>query len=111
MTPALWGAVLGTTAALGALLAWSRVSVIRRPQLALRVLPYVRDLTQTTAQATAGSGPAARGTAVSSVFGPVLRSAADGVERVLGGAHSVRRRLERAGLDLSVHEFRIQQVQ
>ena len=37
-------------------------------------------------------------------------TAADGVERTLGGAASVRRRLERAALDLTVHEFRVQQV-
>ena len=44
------------------------------------------------------------------VYGPVLRALADGVERVLGGATSVRRRLERAGLDLTVHDVRVQQV-
>ena len=37
--------------------------------------------------------------AAAGVFGPVLRAAADGVERVLGGAPSVRRRLARATLD------------
>ena len=74
------------------------------------MLPYVRDLTQTTAQATAVSGTT-RTSTVSSVFGPALKSAADTVERILGGAHSVRRRLERAGIDKTVHEFRIEQVQ
>jgi tight adherence protein C len=48
--------------------------------------------------------------AAAGVFGPVLRSAADGVERVLGGATSVRRRLERAALEQTVHEFRVEQV-
>ena len=68
------------------------------------MLPYVRDLPQvTTRQAPTTS--AAKG-----VFGPLLQSAADGVERVLGGAASVRRRLERAGLDATVAEFRVQQV-
>ena len=33
------------------------------------------------------------------VFGPLLGSAADSLERVLGGNASIRRRLERAGLD------------
>ena len=40
----------------------------------------------------------------------MLRSAADLVERVLGGAASVRRRLERADIDKTVHEFRVEQV-
>jgi tight adherence protein C len=44
------------------------------------------------------------------VFGPLLTSAADAVERVLGGAASVRTRLARAGLDVTVAEFRVQQV-
>jgi tight adherence protein C len=44
------------------------------------------------------------------VFGPLLRSAADGVEAVLGGAASVRRRLERAAIDKTVHELRVEQV-
>ena len=76
---------------------------------AVRVLPYVRDLPQLGARRTAGRLPAPT-SAASGVFGPVLRSAADAVERVLGGAASVRRRLERAGLDMTVHEFRIEQV-
>jgi tight adherence protein C len=106
----MWGALLGASAAAGLLLIVARVLTIRKPQLATRVLPYVRDLTQTTAQATAVSGTT-RTSTVSSVFGPALRSAADTVERILGGAHSVRRRLERAGIDKTVHEFRIEQVQ
>ena len=106
----MWGALLGASAAAGLLLIAARVLTIRKPQLATRVLPYVRDLTQTTAQATAVSGTT-RTSTVSSVFGPALRSAADTVERILGGAHSVRRRLERAGIDKTVHEFRIEQVQ
>ena len=98
-----WGALLGLTAGGGVLLVWSRVAAIRRPQLALRVLPYVRDLPEFAARP-------ARPAATQGVFGPVLQVAADTVERVLGGAASVRRRLERAGIDQTVHEFRVNQV-
>ena len=110
MTPTMWGAVLGAVLASGLLLVATRLRGLRRPQLALRVLPYVRDLPQvgrTPTLRVVSSSPTA---AAAGVFGPVLRSAADTVERVLGGAASVRRRLERADLDLSVHEFRIEQV-
>ena len=110
MSPALWGAVLGATAGLGVVLVVGRILVIRRPQLSVRVLPYVRDLPQvgrTPSLRVASSTPAA---AAVGIFGPVLRSAADWVERVLGGAASVRRRLERADIDKSVHEFRVEQV-
>ena len=104
----MWGALLGATAAAGLLLVASRVRTIRRPQLALRVLPYVRDLPQL--DESGPRVPPAPTSAAAGVFGPVLRSAADAVERVLGGATSVRRRLERAGIDKTVHEFRIEQV-
>ena len=46
MSLTLWGALLGAVAAGGLLLVVSRVLVIRKPQLAVRVLPYVRDLPQ-----------------------------------------------------------------
>ena len=104
MTPGAWGAVLGGVLAGGLLLVGARVLALRRPRLETRVLPYVRDLPRLTA-ARAPSTSATRG-----VFGPVLVAAADGVERVLGGAASVRRRLERAGLATTVPEFRVQQV-
>ena len=110
MSLAAWGALLGALFAGGLLVVASRVRVMRRPQLALRVLPYVRDLPQvgrTPSLRVASSSPTA---AAAGVFGPVLRSAADTVERVLGGAASVRRRLERADIDKSVHEFRVEQV-
>jgi tight adherence protein C len=110
MTLTMWGATLGLVFAAGVLVVLARIAVIRRTQLAVRVLPYVRDLPQV------GRSPALRVTsssptsAAAGVFGPVLRSAADGVERVLGGATSVRRRLERADIDKTVHEFRVEQV-
>jgi len=105
VTLAAWGALLGGVIAVGLGVVVVRVAVIRRPQLAVRVLPYVPDLAEVPRPASAPPSAAA------AVFGPFLRSAAGGVERVLGGAQSVRRRLERANLDRTVHEFRIEQVQ
>ncbi|MDT0184334.1 type II secretion system F family protein [Microbacterium sp. ARD31] len=110
MSTLVWGALLGAAAGSGLLLVALRVAVLRRPQLADRVLPYLRDLPlrdQTPAFRTASSTPTS---AAAGIFGPVLRSAADLVERVLGGSSSVRRRLQRAGLDRTVQEFRIEQV-
>ncbi len=108
MSLALWGSVLGATLAVGLLLVAARVRAIRHPQLAVRVLPYVRDLPQLDDAAL--RLPAQPTSAAVGVFGPVLRSAADLVERVLGGATSVRRRLDRAGLEKTVHDFRVEQV-
>lgn len=101
-----WGALLGGLVAVGALLIGSRLLSMRRADLSVRVLPYLHDLPQVQApRVSSSSSGAARG-----VFGPVLRRAADGVERVLGGSASVQRRLERADIDKSVHDFRVQQV-
>jgi tight adherence protein C len=102
-----WGALLGACFALGCLLVVTRVLDLRRPQLALRVLPYVRDLAQADRPAVAvrdQSGP------FRALFGPLIGSAADFLERLLGGSTSIRRRLERANLPISVHDFRVEQV-
>ncbi len=104
MTPTALGALLGAALAGGLLLVGSRVLALRRPRLEARVLPYVRDVPTIAVRRTPTTS-AARG-----VFGPLLSSAGDVVERVLGGAASVRRRLQRAGLDQTVAEFRVQQV-
>ncbi len=107
----IWGALLGSGFGLGLVLIGHRLAVIRRPQLAVRVLPYVRDVPRVGERALAGRRTSSAPTAAAvGVFGPVLGSAAAGIERVLGGAASVRRRLQRAGLTSSVHEFRIEQV-
>jgi len=101
----LAGGLLGAVLATGLALVGAHFLVGRRPSLELRVLPYVRDLV-----ADAPRGPAAPRNAIAALYGPVLRRAADTVERVLGGAESVRRRLSRAGLDRTVHDFRVEQV-
>ncbi|WP_408898548.1 type II secretion system F family protein [Nocardioides sp. R1-1] len=108
MSPAATGALLGLSATLGLLLVAGRTVAIRRPRLEERVLPYLRDLAPTARRPPPVTG--AHSTA-RAVFGPALRRAADGVERVLGGAPSVRRRLDRSGTALTLHEFRVQQVQ
>ena len=110
MSTALWGAILGAAVAAGALMITARIVVIRRPQLALRVLPYVRDLPQVGRTPTLKVTSSSPTVAAAGIFGPFLRAVADLVEKVLGGATSVRRRLERAAIHKTVHEFRIEQV-
>lgn len=133
MSPATWGALLGAGAAVGLLVVLGRARALRRPALADRVLPYIRDVAVVGRGTVApraeayASGPTAPGagslgaqggqnglgglvTAARGVFAPLLRQAADGVERVLGGNASVRRRLERAGRTTTVQEFRVEQV-
>ena len=105
MTVAAWGALLGAGIGLGLLLVVSRVLLLRRPQRALRVLPSGRDLPQ-----AAGVPPQRHTSALRALVPPTLRSAADTLSRVLGGNASIRRRLERADLPLTVQDFRIEQV-
>jgi tight adherence protein C len=110
VSTAVWGGLLGAIAGAGVLLVAMRITVLRRPQLSLRVLPYVRDvprLGEARAPRPVASTPTS---AAAGIFGPLLRQAAGVVERVLGGSSSVRRRLERAGLDRTVQDFRIEQV-
>jgi len=101
-----WGALLGAGVGLGLVLVVTRLLALRRPLLGTRVLPYVRDLPQSSRPVvtTAQTG------AFRALFGPLLGSAADSLERVLGGNASIRRRLERASSTLTVHDFRIEQV-
>ncbi|MGN6131337.1 MAG: type II secretion system F family protein [Nocardioidaceae bacterium] len=107
MSYAAWGGLLGGACGTGLLLVVLRVAALRRPSLALRVLPYVRAVPRSTAPPAAPDGAPG---AFSAVFAPFLTSAADALERVLGGAASIRRRLERAGLSMTVREFRVEQV-
>jgi tight adherence protein C len=110
VSTAVWGGLLGGLAGAGVLLVVLRISVLRHPQLPLRVLPYVRDVPRLDETRVVRPMTSTPTSAAAGIFGPVLRQAADLVERVLGGSSSVRRRLERAGLDRTVQDFRIEQV-
>lgn len=106
MTGAVWGALLGGGVGCGLVTVVSRVLAQRRPLLAVRVLPYVRDLPQ----ADRPVQPPAQSGAFRALFAPVLVSAAGSLERILGGKASVRRRIERAALPITVQDFRVEQV-
>ncbi|HSE69749.1 MAG TPA: type II secretion system F family protein [Nocardioidaceae bacterium] len=102
------GALVGAGVGTGLVLVLGRLTALRRPSLELRVLPYVRDLPRTAA--SPDLPVESRGAAVPALFGPVLSGGAAALERVLGGSESVRRRLQRADLPMTVHQFRIEQV-
>jgi tight adherence protein C len=107
VTTATSGALLGCGIGLGLCLVASRLLALRRPLLSVRVLPYVRDLPQ-AARPLAPSGQDVG--PFRALFGPAMSGAAHSLERILGGAASIRRRLERAGSPMTVHDFRIEQV-
>ena len=105
MTP-LVGALLGATLGLGVWLTATAILDARRTPIAVRVLPYVRDLPRPDTL----PAPVSSSNAFAGVFGPWLSAAGQVVERVLGGSASVRRRLQRAGLEMDVAQFRVEQV-
>lgn len=106
MSAPVTGAFLGLTFGLGAWLVLDHVMSARRRLLAVRVLPYVRDLPQTrrlpARLRTADPAPMLRGV----LLGRLGRL----VEHALGGADAVARRLDRLGSPLSVHDFRVEQA-
>jgi tight adherence protein C len=111
MTPVVVGALLGLALGLGLWLAGHSLLRSRRPALTDRVAPYLFDLPEAPrlpSQPRSSSAPAAVGWAI---FGPSVRRLAQGVEKVLGGTASVRRRLDRLGSSITAEQFRIEQVQ
>ena len=105
MSPLL-GALLGGALGAGLWLVVAAVLDARRTPIAVRVMPYVRDLPRPRSL----PAPPAPSNAFAGVFGPTLHAAGQAVERVMGGSVSVRRRLERAGLEPDVARFRVEQV-
>lgn len=109
MSPMVVGALLGAVFGASLLLVVRRLPFLRKPTVDDRVAPYLRDL---------GGGDVFLGVVDSSspfyailrLFGPSLRAGATRLERVLGGAGSIRRRLSRAGIERTVEEFRIEQL-
>jgi tight adherence protein C len=109
MSPMVVGGALGACFGLSLLLVVRRLPFLRKPSVDDRIGPYLRDI--------GGSdiflGVVDSGSPFSAIlrlFGPSLRSGARRLERLLGGASSIRRRLARAGIERSVEEFRIEQV-
>ncbi len=101
------GALLGFVMGLGLALAWLGLPRHRRAGLAGRVLPYLRDTPRPSRLLDDGRPI---GGAFGVVAGPVIRDLGAVVERVMGGAESVRRRQLRAGLAADVDRFRAEQV-
>ncbi len=99
------GVALGLLAGLGLWLVLDRVAAMRRPDFEARVLRHLPDLPHT------GLRPdLPRRGVVDELVGPVMRGAARRLESVAGGSASISRRLQRADLDLSLADFRVQQV-
>ena len=109
MTTALQGAAVGLLAVTGLLVVVSRVPAFRRPRLDDRLAPYLRDAPRPS-RLLGAPRPLTPFPTLERIAAPVLSDAGRLVERLLGGATSVRQRLDRAGSAMSVEEFRAEQV-
>ncbi len=101
------GAVVGAMLGVGLVLVWAGLPWHRRTGLAERVLPYLRDTPRPSRlldQARSRRG------VLAALAAPVVADLGRVVDRVLGGAPSVRHRLQRAGMAPDVERFRAEQV-
>ncbi len=106
----LRGALIGLLTGVGLWLVVLRVPWSRRATLDDRLAPYLRDTPRPSRLLASRSTLGTPFPVVERLLAPVMTDAARAVERVLGGASSARRRLERAGRDPDVDAFRAEQV-
>lgn len=106
----LIGAGLGLLAALGVLIAVRASPPMRPIRIADRIAPYLGDTAPPSRLLSRPSATSAPFTVARRLFGPALREAVSVLDRAVGGAASVRRRLAGLGRDTTVEDFRIEQV-
>jgi tight adherence protein C len=108
MNAAIVGAFLGAAVAAGSMTAVTASPLVRRVRLVDRLAPYLRDTPRRSRLLDEHDG--ASFSTLQRLLGPPLRDAAGFVDRTVGGAASVRRRLEQSGRGMTLEEFRIEQV-
>ena len=109
MSAVVVGAGLGALAAGGLLLAAAGTPWARRPTLDHRLAPYLRDAPRPS-RLLAGDSTLTPFPTVERLLRPVLGDASRFVERWIGGSVGVRRRLEQLGTDMTLEQFRAEQV-
>jgi tight adherence protein C len=109
MSTALAGVGLGAVAGTGLLLAATGTPLTRRPRLDARLAPYLRDTPRPSRLLQQRPALTAFPT-FERILGPVLGDLIKAVERWVGGVTSVRRRLEQVGGEMTVEQFRAEQV-
>lgn len=109
MSGAWTGAGLGLAAAVGLVTAVRFSPLMRRPSLDARLAPYLRDAVPAS-RLLRVTRPRTPFPTVERLLGPLLADLARQIDRLLGRSVSVRRRLEQAGGDKLLEEFRVEQV-
>lgn len=106
---ALVGAGLGGMVGFGSAFVVYGVPRSRRPRLEQRLAPYLRD-TPRRSNLLSHDPVRTPFPTLERVLRPVMGDATRVLDRVMGGAASTRRRLDQAGRQMSVDEFRAEQV-
>jgi tight adherence protein C len=117
MSPnAMAGGFIGLALAAGVLLVWRGLPRSRRPTLDERLAPYLgpiggsRGGTPSDVEVMLADRVLTPFPTMERILRPYIAKATQGLERLLGGADSVRRRLDRAGSTSTVQEFRLEQL-
>ncbi|AYY12086.1 type II secretion system F family protein [Actinobacteria bacterium YIM 96077] len=110
MSAVTTGALIGAGVGTGMLLIWSRLPFRNRPSLHERLAPYVGDRADEHVERALAEPVFTPFPTLERIVRPYVVRAASWLERLLGGGASVRRRLEQAGREQTLHEFRIQQL-
>lgn len=103
------GALIGLAVGIGLFLIVRAVPLRRRPSFDERLEPYLRDAVPPSRLFAHGR----RGSpfpVLQRFAGPFVSDLARRLDRLIGGAASVQRRLYRAGSDTTVEQFRVEQV-
>lgn len=109
MSATLAGLGLGAAGGTGLFLAVTGTPLFRKPRLDARLAPYLRDTPRPSKLLHARPALTPFPT-FERLLGPVLGDLIKGVEKWVGGLTSVRRRLEQVGGEMTVEQFRAEQV-
>ncbi len=110
MNSLLGGTLLGGLGAVGAIVAIRGLPALRPIRLTDRLAPYLSDAALSSRLVGRDSDVSVPFVVLRRLLGPVLLGAVGRLDRIVGGAPSVRRRLRGLGRDTTVEEFRIEQV-
>jgi tight adherence protein C len=107
---AVIGGSLGAVAASGILIAVRAAPPLRPVRLHDRIAPYLGDAAVTSKLLARPSATSAPFVVIRRLFGPMLSEVVGFIDRAVGGAPSVRRRLAGLGQGGTVEEFRVEQI-
>ncbi|MBK5307500.1 MAG: type II secretion system F family protein [Frankiaceae bacterium] len=109
MTPTLLGVALGVVAGGGLWLVVTGTPMARRPTLDARLAPYLRDAPRPS-RLLARVDTLTPFPTLERLLRPVLGDLTKVVDRWVGGVGGVRRRLDQLGTELTLEQFRAEQI-